>query len=160
MTDQELQNFADNYSSLDFQKIRYDWNGKYGNEFRDNNYERRMRLCQFLIPQIDKVRIELIRDLYAETTKASEGTFGIYTNIHIYAQELLRRDWQKYLMDYMHGGTYGMDSFISIGRINIDKETSQLIAEHITNVLRETTDDNERRLMNGFLPRFQWLATK
>lgn len=104
MTDQELQVFADNYNHSDFDKIRYDWNGKYGQEFQDNNYAFRMKLCQFLIPKIDKVNIELVRDLYAETTKTSEATFSIYTDIYIYAQELLRRDWKKYLMDYMQGG--------------------------------------------------------
>jgi hypothetical protein len=160
MTDQELQSFADNYSPPDFEKIRYDWNGKYGQEFHDNNYDFRMQLCQFLIPQIDKVKIELVRDLYAETTKTSEATFGIYLNIHIYAQELLRRDWRKYLLDYMQGGTYGMDSFLGIARIDISKEIAQQILGHMRETLQTTTDGNERRLMNGFLERFQWLAKK
>lgn len=160
MTDQELQTFADNYKPADFARLRYDWNGKYGQEFHDNNYDFRMKLCQFLIPQIDKVNIELVRDLYDETTKTSEATFSIYMNIHIYAQELLRRDWKKYLMDYMQGGTYGMDSYLGIGRIEIGKDVAQQILDYMTNTLQTTTDDNEKKLMTGFLQRFQWLATK
>lgn len=160
MTNQELQAFADNYKPADFDRIRYDWNGKYGHEFHDNNYDFRMKLCQFLIPQIDKVNIELVRDLYAETTKSSEATFSIYMNIQIYAQELLRRDWKKYLMDYMKGGTYGMDSYLGIGRIELDRVTAQQILDYMTNTLKTTTDENEKKLMTGFLQRFQWLATK
>jgi hypothetical protein len=160
MTDQELQTFADNYSQADFGRIRFDWNGKFGQDFHDNNYDFRLALCQFLIPQIDKVNIELVRDLYAETTKTSEATFGIYQNIHIYAQELLKRDWKKYLIDYMQGGTYGMDSFIGIGRIEIGKELAQQISNYLTSTLKTTTDDNEKNLMTLFIQRFQWLATK
>src|SRR6185503_11125697 len=117
MTNQDLQEFADNYSSSHFDKIRYDWNGKYGPDFNDKNYDFRMRLCEFLIPQIKNVNIELVHDLYAETTKSSAATFSIYNNIHVYAQQLLLKDWKKYLTDYMQGGTYGMDSYLGIGRI-------------------------------------------
>lgn len=160
MIDQELQIFADNYKPADFDKIRYDWNGKYGQEFHDRNYDFRMNLCQFLIPQIDKVKIELVCDLYTETTKASEATFGIYENIHIYAQELLKRDWEKYLMDYMQGGTYGMDSYLGIGRIEIKKDVAQEILDYMISTLQTTTDENEKKLMTAFLQRFQWHATK
>jgi len=160
MTDKELQVFADNYKSTDFYKIQYNWNGKYGQEFHDNNYDFRIKLCQYLIPQINNVNIELVRDLYAETTKTLKATFSIYMNIHIYAQELLRRDWKKYLMDYMQGGTYGMDPYLGIGRIEIGKEVAQQILDFMISTLQTTTDDNEKKLMTIFLQRFQWLATK
>ena len=74
----DLQTFADNYIPIeDFKKIQYDWNGKYGGEFHDTNYDFRMKLCEYLIPQINTVNIELIRDIYTETTRSSEATFGI-----------------------------------------------------------------------------------
>ncbi|SHF70421.1 hypothetical protein [Pedobacter caeni] len=160
MTDKELQIFANNYKPTDFSKIRYDWNGKFGHEFQDPNYEFRMALCQFLIPQIDKISIELVRDLFVETAKTSKATFSIYLNIHIYAQELLRRDWEKYLLDYLEAGTYGMDSYIGIGRIEIEKETAQSIFDYMTTTLRTSTNQYMNKLMKGFLPRFQWLASK
>ncbi len=160
MTDDELQAFADNYKPSDFAKIRYDWNGKYGREFHDNNYDFRMKLCQFLIPQIGKININLLLDLYTEATKTSKGTFSIYMNIHVYAQELLTRNWKEYLKDYMQGGTYGMDSYLGIGRIEIEKDVARQIFNHMTTTLQTTTNDEERKLMTMFLPRFEWLATK
>ncbi len=156
----DFQTFADNYTSTDFEKIKYDWNGEYGQKFHDNNYDFRMKLCQFLVPQIDKVKSELIRDLYSETTKSSKATFSIYMNIHIFGQELLRRDWRKYLIDYMQGGTYGMDSYLGIGRIEISKEIAQQINNYIIERLKISTDEKEKNLMTGFKERFQWLATK
>ena len=63
-------------------------------------------------------------------------------------------------MDYIQGGTYGMDSYLGIGRIEIGKETAQQFLDYMTSTLQTTTDDKERKLMTGFLQRFQWLATK
>ncbi len=160
MTDQALQSFADHYTAADFGAIRYDWNGKYGIDFHDTNYEFRIQLSQHLLPQINSASIELIRDLYAETTKASAATFSIYSNIQYFAQELLRRDWRRYLIDYMQGGSYGMDSYLAIGRIEIKKEVAQEIVTYITATLQTTTNANEKWLMEGFLERFQWFAGK
>lgn len=88
MTQQEFQSFADNYTSADFDRIKMVWNGKYGNEFDDKNYDFRTQLCEFLIPQLDTAKLELIRDLYLETGKSSEMTFGVYLNFHLFAQQL------------------------------------------------------------------------
>jgi hypothetical protein len=160
MKEIDLQYFIDNYSKDDFEKIRFDWNGKYGNEFHDNNYDFRMSLCEFLLPEIETANIELVRDLYSETTKSSKATWSIYTKIHIYAQELLRRNWKKYLHDYMRGGSYGMDSFIAIARVEIDKTIARQILDHINETIKTTPDQDEKRLMSGYLNRFQWLADK
>ncbi len=85
-----LMQFADNYTSVDFNKIKFDWNGKHGNDFHDNNIEFRIQLTEFLIPKLNTVRLELIRDIYLEEGKASEETFGVYKNFNLLAQELLQ----------------------------------------------------------------------
>ncbi|MCB0738772.1 MAG: hypothetical protein KDC92_14760 [Bacteroidetes bacterium] len=160
MTDQDLKNFADNYSRADFTKIRYDWNGRLGDDFHDGNYEFRIQLCQFLIPQLANTNIKLIRDLFVEEAKASKVTFGIYMNIHHFAQELLKRDWKKYLIDYMEAGTHGMDAYFGIGKIEIDNALAQEIFDHINVTLKESENENEKTLMSGYLERFKWLASK
>lgn len=160
MTDRELQAFADNYTSDDFLRIMSDWNGKYGSEFYDVNHQFRIQLAQFLIPQIDKVNIELVRDIYIEETKISEATFCIYTNIHIYAQELLRRDWKRYLLDYLQGASYNMDSYLGTSRIEIPKEIAEQIVDYITTTLQVSNDVYEKKLLNLCLERFTRMATQ
>jgi hypothetical protein len=67
-------NIVFNYSrEKDFGKIQVKWNGKYGSEFEDENNNFRIQLCEFIFPQIDKVNLELIRDLYMEFAKTSEA---------------------------------------------------------------------------------------
>ena len=76
MTESELQNFVDDYMAANFDKIKVKLNGKYGQDFEDGNYDFRMEVCEFVVPQISKVNINLVRDLYCETGKTSPMTFG------------------------------------------------------------------------------------
>ncbi len=46
MYNQELQHFADNYSLIDYDKIKFDWNGKHGENFVDNNLVFRQELSE------------------------------------------------------------------------------------------------------------------
>lgn len=151
MIQQELQYFADNYTSLDFEKIKMVWNGKYGSEFVDEHYDFRMQLCDYLIPQLDTVKIELIRDLYCETGKSSAMTFGIYDNFHLYAQQLLQRGGKKYLLDYIKGASHTMDTGISSGRILLSKNRAKELLDYFDNKKANTTDKDELRLLNDFI---------
>ena len=151
MTQQEFQNFADNYTSADFDRIKMVWNGKCGNEFADEHYDFRTKLCEFLIPQLDTVKLELIRDLYCETGKSSEMTFGVYINFHLFAQQLLQRGGTEYLLDYIKGASYTMDTGLASGRIKLTKERARELLEFFDNKRANTTDKEELRLLNDYI---------
>ena len=160
MSDTEFQNFIDNYTESDFDKIKFKWNGKSGDEFYDDNYYFRINLTEYFISDIENVNSDLIRDLYNEMTKCSKPTFGIYNKIHILGQEMLKRDWRKYILDYMIGGTYGMDSYLGTGRINIDQTIAKEIYEYLKIYLKKTDDENIKSLSELNLKRFEYLSTK
>ena len=151
MTENELQNFIDNYSSADFDKIKLKWNGKYGQEFEDENYDFRVQVCEFVIPQIDKVNIKLIRDLYCETGKTSPMTFGVYLNFHLFADELLKRGGNEYLLDYIRGASHSMDTGISSGRLTISKEQAKNLLNYFDKLKATTSDKEEQRLLNDYI---------
>lgn len=151
MTQQEFQTFADNYTSADFDRIKMVWNGKYGSDFDDKNYDFRTQLCEFLISQIDTVKLELIRDLYCETGKSSEMTFGVYLNFHLFAQQLLQRGGAQYLFDYIKGASYTMDTGISSGQINLTKERAKELLDFFDNKRANTKDKEELRLLNDYI---------
>lgn len=161
MTQQEFQTFADNYTSADFDRIKMVWNGKYGNEFIDEHYDFRTELCEFLIPQLDTVKLELIRDLYCETGKSSEMTFGVYLNFHLFAQQLLQRGGTQYLLDYIKGASHTMDTGLSSGRISLTKERAKELLDFFDNKKANTTDKEELRLLNDFIrKRLEYNANK
>lgn len=151
MTEKELQNFIDNYTSTDFDKIRMKWNGKYGQDFVDDNYDFRMKVCEFIIQQIDRVDIKLIRDLYCETGKTSPMTFGVYNKFHLFADELLKRGGNEYLLDYIRGASHSMDTGMSSGRLTISNEQARKLLEHFDKLRAATQDKEEQYLLNDFI---------
>lgn len=161
MTETELQNFIDNYTSVDFDRIKLIWNDKYGQDFVDDNYDFRMKLCEFIIPQINKVNIKLIRDLYCETGKTSPMTFGVYNNFHLFADELLKRGGNDYLLDYIRGASHSMDTGMSSGRLTISNELAKNLLAHF-DILKATSQDNEeQKLLNDYIRhRLEYNANK
>jgi hypothetical protein len=73
---------------------------------------------------------------------------------------MLKRDWRKYLVDYMQGASRSSDALMTTALIEIKKDVAKEILEHITKTVENTTDEDERKLMSGFVERFQWLAIK
>jgi hypothetical protein len=161
MTQQDFQTFADNYTSADFDKIKMVWNGKYGNEFADKHYNFRTQLCEFLIPQLDTVKLELIRDLYLETGKSSEMTFGVYNSFHLFAQQLLERGGTEYLLDYIKGASHTMDTAMSSGRISLTRGRASELLKYFDDLKANTTDKEELRLLNDLIrKRLEYNANK
>ena len=160
MTQADLQIFVDNYYSADFDKIRFDWNGQHGDKFHDNNVEFRMQICEFLISQIDTVKLELIKDLYVELAKHAKEAWGVYNKFHLFGQQLLVRGETRYLMEYMQGASLSMDTYLGSAQIEISKELAQKILDFINDKIKTSSDIREKKLAEGFLQRFEWHLTK
>ena len=162
MDSEYFKKFAFSYSKeKDFDKIQVKWNGKHGQEFEDTNYNFRVQLCQAITSEIDKVNIELIRDLYLEFAKTSEATFGVFLDLNILAQELLTRGGTTYLMDYLKGASYTMDTFGRSGQIRINNDLAKEIFSYIQKKLKETTNNEEKILLEQLgLRRFEYWANR
>ncbi|MFL5747458.1 MAG: hypothetical protein ACJ751_22480 [Niastella sp.] len=157
---ENLNRIAFQYSRKeDFHLIEFQWNGKFGKELEDANGEFRIQLCEFIFPQIEKVNIELIRDLYMEFAKASEAALGAYMKLNLLGQELLIRAYPKYLMDYLEGASYNSDVYAASAKINISKELAKQILSFIEEKLKETANEKEKKLLEQIGKiRFGWLA--
>lgn len=151
MTEQELQKYIDNYTSSDFDRIKLVWNGRYGQVFVDDNYDFRMQVCEHVVSQIAKVKIELIRDLYCETGKTSPMTFGVYTKFHLFADELLKRGGTDYLLDYIRGASHSMDTRMSTGRLTISKQTAKELLDYFDELKSKSIDPEEQKLLNDYI---------
>ena len=161
MTRQELQTYIDNYKTADFDRIKLLWNGKYGQYFVYDNYNFRMQVCEFVVSQIDKVNLDLIRDLYCETGKTSQMTFGVYDKFHLFADELLKRGGTKYLLDYIRGGSHSMDTAMSSGRLTISKQSAKELLDYFDELKSKTNDPEEQRLLNDYIRhRLEYNANK
>ena len=161
MTEQELQTYIHNYTTADFDRIKLVWNGKYGQDFVDDNYDFRMQVCEYVVPQIDEVNLDLIRDLYSETGKTSPMTFGVYNSFHLFADELLKRGGTKYLLDYIRGASHSMDTGISSGRLTISKQLAKELLDYFDELKSKTNDIEEQKLLNDYIRhRLEYNANK
>ncbi|MDF2189343.1 hypothetical protein [Paraflavitalea sp. CAU 1676] len=151
MKNQELQTYIDNYTTADFDRIKLVWNGKYGQDFVDDNYDFRMQVCEYVVPQIDKVNLDLLRDLYCETGKTSPMTFGVYISFHLFADELLKRGGTKYLLDYIRGTSHSMDTGISSGRLTISKQKAKELLDYFDELKSKSNDPEEQELLNDYI---------
>jgi hypothetical protein len=157
-----LQNFVDNYSSSDFDRIKFDWNNKHGDEFKDNNYEFRNSLIEFILPQLNSINILLVRDLYIEYSKFAREAWGASKNFGLLGGQLLLRDYKTYLLDYLEGASQSMDTYLASGQIKIPTELAREIVSYMISENKSEKDERKKSLLsnNGFLERFDWLSKK
>lgn len=159
MSSEELQAFADNYSADNFDTISFQWQGGYGADFKDKNYEFRMLLCEYLSPQLQSTKLELIRDLYLEMGKTSEYTFGCYNKFHLFGQELLERGGTAYLTAYLQGAAHTMDTALQSGRVKLSKERAkELLACFYTRAAHPENEEEAKLYGDYFRLRFEYLA--
>lgn len=160
MNKQELMRFARNYTSDQFNQIRFDWNGKHGDAFADSNYDFRMQLCEAIKDDLSAYGDQLILDLYLELSKSSKETFGVYLSYHLFANELLERGGVKYFDQYIEGASKSMDTGMASGKLSLSKSRIEEILAHIKNTINNS--DNPRKIgtYNYMLRRFEWLAKK
>jgi hypothetical protein len=155
MTEIEFQKFADNYTKENFERIRFDWNGKHADEFHDSNYDFRMKLCEFLIDKLDKVKMELICDLFKEMGKSSKETWGIYNKFHLFGQQILKRGAPDNVLDYLFGAVQSFDTLLASGQLDLTREQKNEIVNYIkTRLLTEKVEENVQLLKFG-IDRFE-----
>lgn len=160
MDKNSLELFIKNYSSKDFDKIKFDWNGKHADQFKDNNLAFRIELVDFIAAKISETNIELVKDLYIELSKFAKEAWGAPKHFNILGQELIIRDYKKYLMDYLEGASQSMDTYLDSGRIKISKKLAQEITEYIVEILKGKLDDNTKKLLEFGFERFSGLSQK
>jgi len=127
----EIEKFIKEYSSLDFDKIKFDWNGKHGDDLKDPNMDFRMKVCEFLKNDFSIASDKLILDLYQELSRSSKETWGVYNSYHLFAQEILNRGKTKYLLEYLKGASQSFDTTVASGRIQLTDNDKKKILDYV-----------------------------
>ena len=160
MKKEELIEFARSYTKKKFELIKFNWNGKHGDEFNDSNYDFRMQLCEIIKDDFSLYSDEMILDLYSELSKSAKETFGVYNSFHLFANEILERGGVKYFDHYVEGASKSMDTGLSSGRLNLTKTRIDEILRHIKYKIEHNSNENEIRGYDYMLKRFEWLSTR
>lgn len=158
MTKYNVQSFVKNYSTANFDLIKFDWNGKHGEAFYDKNLAFRMQVCEYLKADFSNCPNQLILDLYLELAKQAKETFGVYSNFHTFANELLERTGIIYFDEYIEGASKSMDTGIMSGKLSLSKERIDEILYYLRNKMEETQNKREVSGYEFMLERFEWLS--
>ena len=158
MTELEIQSFVKNYSENDFDRIKFDWNRKHGDEFADTNEIFRIQVCETIINDFSYASEQLILDLYLELSKHAGESWGVYESYHLFANQLLERGGIAFFDAYIEGASQCMDTEISSGILDLSKERVSEILEHINARIAESQDESEIYGYEYMLTRFENLS--
>jgi hypothetical protein len=150
----EIEKFIIEYSNSDFEKIKFDWNGKHGDDLEDPNMDFRMKVCEYLIQDFSIAADKLILDLYQELSKSSKETWGVYRSYHLFAQEVLNRGRTKYLLNYLQGASQSFDTSLASGRIELTDSEKNEILDFINKRLKDKVNEENRKYYEFAQQRF------
>ena len=150
----EIEKFIKEYSESDFDKIKFDWNGKHGDELKDPNMDFRMEVCEYLIKDFSIASDNLILDLYQELSKSSKETWGVYRSYHLFAQEILNRGRTKYLLNYLQGAGQSFDTSLASGRIELTNDEKKEILDFVDKQMTDSADAENRKYFEFAQTRF------
>jgi hypothetical protein len=150
----EIEKFIKEYSKSDFDKIKFDWNGKHGDELKDPNMDFRMEVCEYLIKDFSVASDNLILDLYQELSKSSKETWGVYRSYHLFAQEILNRGKTKYLLNYLQGASQSFDTSLASGRIELTNDEKKEILDFVDKQMADSTNTENRKYFEFAQQRF------
>lgn len=139
-----IEQFIEGYSKSNFEKIKFDWNGKHGNELEDFNLEFRMNVCEYLCKNFSIASDELILDLYQELSASAKEMWSIYNKYHLFAQEVLNRGKTKYLLEYAKGATQSFDTILASGNISLEEYERQEMIDFAIEQMKSNSNENQR----------------
>jgi len=150
----EIEKFIKEYSESDFDKIKFDWNGKHGDELKDPNMDFRMEVCEYLIKDFSIAPDSLILHLYQELSKSSKETWGVYRSYHLFAQEILNRGKTKYLLNYLQGASQSFDTSLASGRIVLTNDEKKEILGFVDTQMADRSNTENRKYFEFAKHRF------
>lgn len=160
MVKNEIRKFVENYSGKDFDRIKFLWNGKHGDDFEDKNHEFRMQVCETIKDDFSYSSDQLIVDIYLELSKCAAEAWGVYESYHLFANELLERGGTKYFDAYIEGASQCMDTEFSSGQLDLSRERVHEILDHITSTLANARNESDIHGYDYMLNRFQRLSER
>ena len=150
----EIEKFIKAYSIVDFEYIKFDWNGKHGDALEDPNMDFRMQVCEFLVKDFSIASDQLILDLYQELSSSSKETWSVYRNYHLFAQEVLNRGKTKYLLNYLKGAGKSFDTALASARVPLSHEEKEEILSYVNTQMSNSKNEENKKYYELALKRF------
>lgn len=147
------------YSPSDSKRIRFDWNGRHADEFEDRNRQFRLEVLQLAMADLKGPPALLLRDLFTALTEFSREAWCIDPRVRELGRELLRRDPERFVFDYVRGLWRSFDSYVGAHVADADPDILQRCLTAIRDALRQPQTEDETRLLRKSEEMFHaWLS--
>lgn len=137
-----LHEFVTNYTDKNFDEIRFNWNKKYGKEFKDYNYKFREKLSFYIIIRYKKNdNSELLRDLFCEQSKCDKESWGASGFLFYLGERLLISARRKYIYEFLEGAMRSFDTYGCCTSIRVDNSLIDELKVEIEDLLEVASGD-------------------
>lgn len=146
-----VNEFCARYTSAEGRaRIAFAWNGKHAEQFLDANQPFRQRVLKTVLASLDRVPIELVRDLYdAETAWASEAWCVNAEAVRALAEELLTRGGPEFVEDFLRGKCgRGMDAHCA-AYFECPRELAERLLAEVERRIASGVDTARRALLES-----------
>ncbi|HSR54179.1 MAG TPA: hypothetical protein VLV83_25400 [Acidobacteriota bacterium] len=141
----KLRQFVERYSEHDATAVRFAWNGKHGDDLKDDNADFRDELLGHFLDHKDSFPVALLRDLYDAETAYAREAWVIDLRVGKLAQEMLIRDGKSSLDVYAKGLIRSMDTYATAGRIDLPEDLRRTLAEECAARIARASSVAERK---------------
>ncbi|MDF1663108.1 MAG: hypothetical protein P1V97_15140 [Planctomycetota bacterium] len=127
----DIRKFVLDYTQeRDHTKIKFAWNGRHAQEFRASNIEFRNQVTSSICEDFREVSLQLIMDLFEETSKCSKEAWGSFPRYGELCGHLLRVGKVHSFPHAFHWRSVCMDTWMT-------SETPSLLIEEIDELRRD-----------------------
>jgi hypothetical protein len=141
----DIAAFIANYTAADEPRIRFDWNGKHGDDCVDRNMDFRDEVREAVVQDIAAAPLALIRDLFRAETQFSREAWCIAEDVGVLAESLLRRGGVDYLDDFLEGKFQSFDASLG-SSFEYDLPLAQAMLAEVRERLTSSPDSPQAEL--------------
>lgn len=155
MNEDEILYFIKNYKESDIDYIKFIWNGKHGQDLEDPNMKFRLNICELILKKgFAIVNDTLLLHLYQELSNSSVETWSVYYKYHEFAQEMLNRDPQRFLLHYLSSSKKSFDTLLASGNVTLSENTRIKVKEYIKAEIKQSKNIEITELLYWAAKRF------
>ncbi len=156
----EIRDFIRDYSPVEDERIRFEWNGKHGSELVDRNLPFRSEVVKSVLKQPDGVPSILWRDLYRAETEFAREAWCVSGRIGELALHLVKASDGAFVADYFRGLNQSFDTSMGASLYNADPALLQSMLLAVESKLRALSVNDRELLEAGLQKLREWIAAR
>jgi|GEM_PF-1947981 len=138
--------FVAEYTSDDERFIRFEWNGKHGDDLEDPNGFFRGEVLDIVVDDIKVAPMPLVRDLFRIETAASRETWAIDDRVSPLGEHMLRHGADQFIEDYIEGKHQTFDAWCG-AYFECDLNLARHLLQVVQDRLQAETDERKIELL-------------